>query len=32
MLCESNNNYDGKTIGIIDASTDSKSREQHTLA
>ena len=25
-------NYDGKTIGIIDASTDSKSREQHTLA
>jgi transcriptional regulator of acetoin/glycerol metabolism len=25
-------NYDGRTIGIIDASTDSKSREQHTLA
>ena len=25
-------NYDGKTIGIIDASTDSRSREQHTLA
>ncbi len=25
-------NYDGKTIGIIDASTDSMSREQHTLA
>jgi transcriptional regulator of acetoin/glycerol metabolism len=25
-------NYDGKIIGIIDASTDSKSREQHTLA
>ncbi len=24
-------NYDGKTIGIIDASTDSMSREQHTL-
>ncbi len=25
-------NYDGKTIGIIDASTDYMSREQHTLA
>ena len=25
-------NYDGKIIGIIDASTDSMSREQHTLA
>ena len=25
-------NYDGKTIGIIDASTDARSREQHTLA
>ena len=25
-------NYDGKTIGIIDASPDSMSREQHTLA
>ena len=25
-------NHEGKTIGIIDASTDSKSREQHTLA
>ena len=25
-------NYDGRTIGIIDASTDSMSREQHTLA
>tara|TARA_X000001036_G_scaffold371451_1_gene358486 strand:- start:1160 stop:2284 length:1125 start_codon:yes stop_codon:yes gene_type:complete len=25
-------NYDGKTIGIIDASTDSMSREHHTLA
>ena len=24
--------HDGKTIGIIDASTDSRSREQHTLA
>ena len=24
-------NYDGKTIGIIDASTNSMSREQHTL-
>jgi len=25
-------NYEGKTIGIIDASTDARSREQHTLA
>lgn len=25
-------NYDGKIIGIIDASTDARSREQHTLA
>ena len=25
-------NHNGKIIGIIDASTDSKSREQHTLA
>tara|TARA_B100000902_G_scaffold376867_1_gene408499 strand:+ start:170 stop:1258 length:1089 start_codon:yes stop_codon:yes gene_type:complete len=25
-------NHDGKIMGIIDASTDSKSREQHTLA
>jgi len=25
-------NYEGKTIGIIDASTDVHSREQHTLA
>ena len=24
-------NHEGKTIGIIDASTDSKSREQHTF-
>ena len=24
-------NYDGRTIGIIDASTDSMSREQYTL-
>jgi transcriptional regulator of acetoin/glycerol metabolism len=24
-------NYDGKIIGIIDASTDARSREQHTL-
>ena len=25
-------NFDGKIIGIIDASTDARSREQHTLA
>ena len=25
-------NYDGRTVGIIDASTDAHSREQHTLA
>ena len=24
--------YDGKQYGIIDASTDARSREQHTLA
>ena len=25
-------NHEGKTVGIIDASTDARSREQHTLA